>query len=285
MTIHDAHSRLLFQLYHWYDSAEATNIADLVMEKLTGWGRIDRMLNKTVLLSSAMEKRFEEYVEALGRGMPVQYVLGECWFYKFRFYVDDRVLIPRPETEELVEWVLQSETHRGKAIVLDVGTGSGCIAISIKKEWPAANVYAAEISDGAMEVARLNAVNLETEINFVKTDILNREHWQNFPLVDVVVSNPPYIPLRDRKQMHPRVVGHEPHQALFVPAEDPALFYRALAEFALVRANERGVVYAEIHEKQAAEVTKLFKEKGYRNVEVKVDMQGKERFVRALVDA
>jgi release factor glutamine methyltransferase len=285
MTIHDAYSRLLFQLYHWYDSAEASNIADLVMEKLTGWGRIDRILNKTVFLSSSMEKKFEEYLEALGRGVPVQYVLGECWFYKFRFYVDDRVLIPRPETEELVQWVLQSESRRGKTTVLDVGTGSGCIAISIKKEWSSANMYAVDISDGALEVARLNAVNLETEIIFVKTDILDREQWQSFPLVDVVVSNPPYIPLKERQQMHPRVVGHEPHQALFVPAEDPLLFYRALADFGLARTNEKAVVYAEIHEEHAAEVTKLFAGKGYRNVEIKMDMQGKERFVRALLDA
>jgi release factor glutamine methyltransferase len=279
MTIHDAQSRLLFQLYHWYDSAEASNIADLVMEKLTGWGRIDRILNKTVLLSSSMENRFEEYLEALGRGVPVQYVLGECWFYKFRFYVDDRVLIPRPETEELVQWVLQSETHRGKATLLDVGTGSGCIAISIKKEWSSANMYAADISEGALEVARLNAANQGTEINFVKTDILDREQWQSLPLVDVVVSNPPY-----RQQMHPRVVGHEPHQALFVPAGDPVLFYRALADFGLIRTNEKAVVYAEIHEQHAADITKLFAEKGYRDVEIKLDMQGKERFVRALLD-
>jgi release factor glutamine methyltransferase len=204
-----------------------------------------------------------------------------------KFYVDHHVLIPRPETEELVEWVTGSftATAAGSSAaplsILDVGTGSGCIAISLKKKLPASSVHACDISPDALSVARRNAASLGADIDFRLVDILDSRQREYLPTLDLIVSNPPYIPYRDRSTMSPHVVDHEPHLALFVKDEDPVIFYQAIAQLGKERLSPTGALYAEIHEDLAPQVTEAFKKAGYRDIAIRQDMQGKDRMIKA----
>jgi release factor glutamine methyltransferase len=276
MTIHEANSRLLFQLYHLYDDRESANIADLVMESITGWKRIDRVVNKSVKLSTLQATTLDEYIDELSRHVPVQYVLHEAWFRDMKFYVDNSVLIPRPETEELVHWIVErTKASPSPLTILDVGTGSGCIAIALKKMLPASTVYACDVSAAALNVAQKNATALNTEINFIEANILEPEQWMKFPAFDLIVSNPPYIPVGEKAQMGANVVAHEPHVALFVDNADPLLFYKAIKAFAKEKLVKEGELFFEVHEDLADQTAQLF-----ACSELKKDMQGKNRMLR-----
>jgi release factor glutamine methyltransferase len=266
MTIHEASQRLLFSLYHIYDQQEAANIADWVMENLTGWKKIDRMLNKHVKFSAEMETLLEKYITELSAHKPVQYVLHEAWFCGLKLYVNENVLIPRPETEELVEWIA-SDNKNAIIKILDIGTGSGCIAIALKKKLPNATVYACDISEEALAVAKKNAELNNAEINFLLIDILNTD---KIPEVNIVVSNPPYIPVSEKTQMNKNVTEYEPHLALFVEDNNPLIFYTAIKNI------NASTYYFETHENLAADVAALF-----QHAEIKQDMQGKNRMVIA----
>lgn len=288
MTLHESRQRLLFQLYNIYDNREAANIADLVMEKITGWKKIDRILNKKLPLLPDKIQLLEKYTEELLAYKPVQYVLEEAWFHGMPFHVDGNVLIPRPETEELVDWVIEttiklSPERKNKLAVLDVGTGSGCISICLKKQLPFADIYACDISPEALNVAARNASTHDTSIQFLQVDFLDNSQWKLFPQVDIVVSNPPYVPLKDKETMAANVVQYEPHLALFVDNNDPVIFYRALANFAKEKMKPGSTVYAELHEVLAEDVQQVFKEQNLNMVEFRNDLQGKTRMVRVLV--
>lgn len=284
MTIREASQQLIVQLYDLYDVRESRNIADLVMERLTGWDKINRVLNKQVLLSEPMKEKWDEFSSALMKGIPVQYVLEEAWFKGLKFIVSDAVLIPRPETEELVEWVLQ-EGKRNKqstSYILDIGTGSGCIAISIKKECPTAFVTACDISEEALNIAKKNAEMHDTSILFMNADILDEKDQSQFNNIDIIVSNPPYIPASEKHLIPIHVKAFEPSIALFVD-HDPLQFYKAIADFGMKKLNKRGRVYVEVHEEYGKEVLELFVAKGYQECVIRKDMQGKERIVGAVI--
>lgn len=282
MTIQQASKQLLFQLFHVYDDREAHNIADLVMENVTEWKRIDRVLNKEVTLSYQKEALLQSYINELLTHRPVQYVLHEAWFYGMKLYVDENVLIPRPETEELVDWIYNDVKNRTDDLhILDIGTGSGCIAMGLKKKLPQTTIFACDISTAALNVAKRNAAVNKLDIKFLESDFLNSEYRKDLPKVDIIVSNPPYIPMHDRTTMHPNVVEHEPHLALFVEDTDPLIFYKAIADFATTNLEEAGAVYVEIHEQMGEQVRALFVERGYQNVTIKNDLQGKSRMVKA----
>ncbi|MBN8850911.1 MAG: protein-(glutamine-N5) methyltransferase, release factor-specific [Sphingobacteriales bacterium 50-39] len=280
MDIQQAQRELLARLIPIYGEREAAQIGDLVMENITGKRKIDRLLNKDVMLSPFQTDIFHQYIFGLSKNQPVQYVLRESWFCGMKFYVDQHVLIPRPETEELVEWVTSESTDTPLSI-LDVGTGSGCIAISLKKKLPAATVHACDISPDALTVARRNAADLEADVDFQLMDILDSRQREYLPTLDLIVSNPPYIPLRDKSSMSPHVVEYEPHIALFVKDEDPVVFYQAIAQLGRERLSPTGALYAEIHEDLAGQVVAAFKKAGYQNIVVKQDMQGKDRMIKA----
>jgi release factor glutamine methyltransferase len=302
MTIHEARQQLLFRLYDLYDNREAAHIADWVMEKITGWKKIDRIINKQLPLLPDTIVLLEKYTNELLAYKPVQYVLHEAWFYGMNLFVDENVLIPRPETEELVEWVIEDvggrkyeernmkkeagglkdeeRSTKYEVNILDIGTGSGCIPIVLKKKLPGTTVYACDVSPKALEVAIKNSVDLQIDIHYIQADFLDKNKWSILPAVDIIVSNPPYIPQQDKLTMSPNVLQYEPHLALFVENNDPLLFYKAIADFGSEKLLTGGAIYVEIHEDLGEKVYNLFVSKGF-TTELKKDLQGKDRMIKA----
>jgi len=280
MTISEAGKNLLAALSSIYSQREAANIVALVMEKITGYSKSERLVHKQLLLNVFQQGQFDDFKAQLLQHKPVQYVLHEAWFCGLQFYVDESVLIPRPETEELVETILQDNTSTQNLSILDIGTGSGCIAISLKKKLPDAILYALDISKQALNVAKENASKNLADIVFFHSDIL-RFKETNLPVFDIIVSNPPYITQAEGMAMHPNVLLHEPHTALFVPDEDALLFYKAIADFGLQHLKPGGKLYFEINELLGVEVAALLKLKGFSHIQVKKDLQQKNRIVSA----
>jgi release factor glutamine methyltransferase len=298
MTIHQGQQQLLFQLYHIYDHHESAAIADLVMENITGWKKIDRIINKQVPLSSAQEETLKQYAKELSTHRPVQYVLHEAWFAGLKFYVDENVLIPRPETEELVAWILEdlsSILQEGLftaadpslsigspgPVIVDIGTGSGCIPVALKRKITGAQIYSCDISEKALLLAKKNAISNQADIHFLQMDFLNTEEAGSLPSCHLIVSNPPYIPEKEKKGLAPHVVEFEPHEALFVPDHDPLIFFERIADFAQEKLIARGFIYVETHEDLASHVKKLFLQKGFADVRIKNDIHGKSRMIKA----
>jgi len=265
-----------------YGNREAELVCDLLLEQVTGWSRIDRINNATVPLSKPQLERLEEGIRKLELGMPIQYVTGEAWFGEMRFSVSPAVLIPRPETDELVHWILAEYKSRTEVLTLtDIGTGSGCIPIVCKKKRRAWSVYGCDISADALDIAKQNARDLETTVQFLQLNILNEESWNSIPLTDVLVSNPPYIPEKEKSSLQRQVQEFEPGLALFVPDNDPLLFYRAIAKLGKAKLKSGGSVYLECHEDYATETVSMLRDEHYNQVELKKDMQGRERMLCA----
>ena len=237
MTINQASKELEKELLSIYDDRESAAITDWVMEYLTGWKRLERIINKNEVMSDHTIEQLKEITLQLKAHKPVQYILHQAWFHKMRLYVDEHVLIPRPETEELLQWAiaeadnLQRKVGGRRLRALDVGTGSGCIAIALKKDRPELEVHACDISKGALEVAKRNALLEDTKIEFHELDFLNERDKAKLPLFDLIISNPPYIAEEDKSSIDKHVVEYEPHLALFVPQEDSLIFYKHLGEF------------------------------------------------------
>lgn len=279
MIIRESHQQLIQQLSTIYPVGEADAIAERVLEALTGMNRLDRRAQPERPLTPAHQEKLAGWTTRLLMQEPVQYVLGEAWFCGQKLFVDRNVLIPRPETEELVDWIVRSR-QKPNLRILDVGTGSGCIAIALGSQLPGAHVWACDVSEAALEIARKNAANAGIALQFISINFLDRSTHILLPEVDILVSNPPYIPAHQQSEMAANVVNYEPHIALFVPDNDALVFYEALADYALTRLLPGGSVFAEIHEDLAAAVTKLFRQKGFET-EIRKDMQGKDRMVCA----
>jgi len=282
MTLQEATFLLLNKLRGIYDEGEASAITDLVMENLTGSAKTERMMYKSAPITTEEENRLNLITEKLLQHEPVQYVLNEAWFCGLRFYVDKNVLIPRPETEELVEWIISNCKFPFNSLkILDIGSGSGCIPIALKRRLRKAEVWSCDVSGNALGVAQKNAATLGADVRFLQLDFLDQNQWPQLPGFDIIVSNPPYIPEKDKASMQPNVLQYEPARALFVPDNDPLVFYRAIASFGKTHLNRNGAVYAEIHENLGASVTSLFREAGYV-CDLKKDLQGKERMIKAV---
>jgi release factor glutamine methyltransferase len=275
---------LLKKLRSIYSEEEAGQITDWVMESLTGSKKTERMLYKNAAITYKEESELQQLTERLMQHEPVQYVLNEAWFCGFKFYVDKNVLIPRPETEEMVEWIITNcKFPIDKLSILDIGSGSGCIPIALKRKLRKAEVWSCDISDEALAVAKKNANDLGIDVNFFHLDFLNEEGHEQLPSFDIIVSNPPYIPEKDKEVMQPNVVKYEPHIALFVPDNDALVFYKAIADFGKKNLNKNGTIFLEIHEDYSKTVIQLFQSKNYLT-EIKKDMQGKERMLKASMD-
>jgi release factor glutamine methyltransferase len=255
-----------------------------VIEGVTGHKKIERVLYKDLPLSMEQQETLEKVTEQLLKHKPIQYVLNHSWFCGMKLYVDENVLIPRPETEELVDWVIK-ETALSKLqnqmLVLDIGTGSGCIAIALKKKLKEINFFGIDISSAALAIAKRNANEEAVAINFLQMDFLNRSVWDNLPVFDIIVSNPPYVRKSESGMMTANVLQFEPHEALFVPDEDPLIFYAAIAEFAQTKLQTNGNIFVEINETLGPQVAELFNQSGFKNISLKKDMQGKNRLIKA----
>jgi release factor glutamine methyltransferase len=281
MMIHEARRLLMYKLADIYDSGEAGNIADIVVEHITGLDKKGRIANAHYNLSSSQIDHLQNAIARLTLHEPVQYVLNECWFCGLKFYVDKNVLIPRPETEELVEWIVSNlKFPLAKLKILDIGSGSGCIPVTIKRKFRKADVWSCDVSDAALNVAKLNASNLGADVHFVLLDFLRDDERDGLPVFDIIVSNPPYVPQKDRLNMQSNVVDYEPHTALFVPDNDPLVFYKSIAAFGKTNLSNNGQIFLEVYVDYAEAVKNVFLSAGYLSVEIKMDMQGKERMIR-----
>ncbi len=281
MTVQEATYYLLKQLRTIYEEGEATQITDWMIEHITGSKKTERMLYKNAVLTNEEEIQLLNYTERLLKHEPVQYVLNESWFFGCKFYVDKNVLIPRSETEELVEWIITNCRFPAKGLkILDIGTGSGCIPISLKRKITTAEIWACDISPGALDVAKRNAASSGTDINFIQLDFLDKEQWQLLSCFDIIISNPPYVPEIDKKEMNSNVLQYEPATALFVPDNDSLVFYKAIVAFGKTHLNKSGSIYVEIHESSGNATMEIFQSAGY-TVELKKDMQQKDRMIKA----
>ena len=278
MTVQEARKDLIVSIQKIYAESEAANIADLLIENISGLSKTDIILKKDFLFSENQVIQFKNAELRLLNNEPIQYIINEAWFYGLKFYVDQNVLIPRPETEELIECIISNLKFPIDSLkILDIGSGSGCIPVALKRKLRKAEVWSCDVSEKALAVAKRNAVTLGAEINFLYLNFLNDKETVNLPSFDIIVSNPPYVPERDKSTMQPNVLNYEPHTALFVPDNDALIFYKAIAAFAKKHLNKNGSIFLEIHEEYGNAVKDLFLDEGFLSVEIKKDMQGKDR--------
>ncbi len=256
---------------------EIRPMAKLLLQHVLKADNTRLLLMGNELLNTVQLAQLEEYTEQLKQHIPIQYIIGSTEFYGLEFMVNPAVLIPRPETEELMHWII-NDNNNGKRL-LDIGTGSGCIAISLKANMPRADVSAWDISEAALQTAQNNAIKLEQDVKFKLTDILN--HDPGDEKFDVIVSNPPYVRELEKKMMEANVLEHEPETALFVSDNDPLIFYRAIAQLGQKMLNNNGLLYFEINEYLAAEMTSMLIQQGFINIECRKDLNGKDRMMKA----
>jgi len=279
MTIADIIQRYKSTLIKVYDSAEARTIITMILEKELQQNALRLEMNKYLLLTTHQQEVLEKHLERLLNHEPVQYILGEANFMDMNFKVNPHVLIPRPETEDLVRWIAEVVGSNFNGTILDIGTGSGCIPISLKKLLPNAEVSACDICADALYTATENALMNETEIDFFRLDVL----LQNLPAqYDIIVSNPPYIPLNEKATLAKHVADFEPAQALFTPASQALIFYERIAMLATKHLNKEGKLFFETHTEKTTEVASLLQTNGFNNVEVRKDAFEKNRMVKGV---
>ncbi len=275
MTLREYRNGFIHRLSRVVGIDEATGIFNIVLQNLTGMSRAALAISDPVV-SAEDHAQWEKVLERLLAHEPVQYVLGEAWFFSRRFSVNPNVLIPRPETEELVQWII--DQARDSDTMLDIGTGSGCIAITLALE-TRAMVTALDVSAASLDVARQNAVDLGAKVNFLQADILKHEPEGKF---DVIVSNPPYVRVMEKVEIKPNVLRHEPHLALFVSDDDALLFYRRITSLAMECLKPGGWLYFEINQYLGPETVALMKAMGFADVQLRQDLLGNDRMVRAI---
>lgn len=277
MNIKELEKEYIQSLNQFYDTEESKSIFYLSATSILKVTQSELLIKKDRILTEKDSDDLTRVLDVLKTGKPVQQVLGETVFYGLPLKINEHVLIPRPETEELVDWVIK-EIKEKKETILDIGTGSGCISIAIKKHLPALSFSALDISAEALKVASANAILNGTNIDFIEADILSYSSDKSY---DVVVSNPPYIRQLEKADMHKNVIAYEPHSALFVSDDDPLIFYKAISDFAYTNLNPNGYLFFEINEFLWEETLQILIDKGFKNIELKKDMQGKDRMIMA----
>lgn len=286
-TIKDAVLSFKNQLNDLYGPQEAEAIAMLVLQELTGMSRAKLKAFEDDDLPSETVDKLPQILQELSTGKPVQYILGSTEFYGLQFLVNAATLIPRPETEELVAWILESQKlkvqDQRSLQILDIGTGTGCIAITLSKNITNAHVSAVDISMEALRTAERNAMINEAKVDFHNVDILDKNNYQVIDnRYDIIVSNPPYVTPADKLKMHANVTDFEPHTALFVPEEEPLKFYIAIADFANTQLDKDGLLFFEINEAFGKETSEMLIAKGFDKIELRQDMSGRDRMIKAL---
>ena len=262
-----------------YDSSELESVKKALCTEYLGISPLSYYTKETLPPDTDRDRRLDEALSRLAAGEPLQYILGHTPFCGLDFKVDSRVLIPRPETAELVEWVAHDSAKAGS--LLDIGTGSGCIAVTLAHKLPGCRVQAWDISEGALEVAAGNSRLNGTDVEFRKVDVLAAGDAEC--RFDVIVSNPPYVMESEKAQMEDTVLEHEPHTALFVQDNDALVFYRAIARLGRRILNSGGSLYFEINPLKADDMKKMLSDAGYHNVELRSDIYGKLRMIKAIL--
>ena len=259
-----------------YDKNEVESFVSLLLDKICGLNTTKRLISDTIHLSDEQNRRIDDALERLKRYEPIQYIIGYTDFYGLTLRTDRRALIPRPETEELVDWILHEYSNVGNA--LDICTGSGCIAVCLAKYLKEVKVSALDISSEAIGLARENALNHRLDIVFYQKDIMATDSlWQKF---DLIVANPPYVTLSEKVDMMPNVLNYEPSLALFVDDEDPLIFYRTIARFAQKNLVDGGMLFFEINRKFGKETVDLLASMGFVDIVPKKDISGNDRFIK-----
>ena len=280
MTFSDLEKQFSAELSDIYAKEEAAMLCFLSVQHRFNWTKASYLLNKQEVISDADTTYFLDILSQLKTSKPIQYILGETEFYGRTFRVNPAVLIPRPETEELVKWVVETVSTKTPSL-LDIGTGSGCIAISLKIEIPEAEVVAIDISADALALAQQNATFHKVPLTFIEKDVLHMHPTDFATTFDVLVSNPPYIAMAEKDSMKANVLANEPHVALFVPDNDPLIFYDRIAALAQAKLNLGGFLFFEINELFGKEVLELLVKKGFKHLELRKDLFGKDRMVKA----
>ncbi len=263
------------QLANTYDLEESKNLAYLLMEEVAGLSKTDILAEKTITASEGINQKIEKILRRLLAHEPIQYIFGKAAFYGLDLSVNEHVLIPRQETEELVDWIIKSNHNVER--ILDIGTGSGCIPIALARGYPSSEIHAWDVSAGALEVATRNAAINDVRIHFQQVDVLSNLPTGQF---DLIVSNPPYVLEKEKNEMHSNVLDHEPEAALFVPDHDPLLFYRTISQLSEGHLKPGGWLYFEINEKYGHETASLMKENHFVEIEIRQDLNRKDRMVR-----
>jgi len=288
MNLKELKAVFLNELNGLYDIEEIENFFYMLTHYYLQLNRLTIALNPDKYLPEQDLKPVKDALKDLKKNIPIQYILGETEFFGLHFKVNKNVLIPRPETEELVDWILNTEFVKSNVElnILDIGTGSGCIAISLAHNLPNSNVYALDVSEQALKIAKVNANLNKVHINTIHTSILDVEIWNddnknlNF---DIIVSNPPYVRKLEQEQMRGNVLNHEPHLALFVDNDDPLQFYRAIATYGQEHLKPNGFLFCEINEYLRNEMFQLLKDYNFNSIELKQDIFGKDRMIKAII--
>ena len=266
-------------LLGYYPKEEINAFFYRICEQHLDYKRIDVSLKSETLITPETFEYFETLISRLLTYEPIQYILGTTSFFGLEFKVDTNVLIPRPETEELVAWILKQSDSSQPLKILDIGTGSGCIAVSLAKHFPNADVYALDVSPAALEMAQYNAQQNAVQLNGIQANVLE---WENTALqFDIIVSNPPYVRESEKERMAPNVLEHEPHLALFVENNNPLVFYQAIVALSKQALKKQGLLYFEINEYLGEETKALFSSDDFEDVQLKTDVFGKNRMMRA----
>ena len=281
-TIKTIRENIKKELATLYPEREIDSLCEVLCLHRLDLKRHEIGLRKHEILMPPDLEWFKSAIVKLREMVPVQYITGETEFFDLQLKVSPAALIPRPETEELVKWII--DDHKGEHCrMIDIGTGSGCIALALAKNFPAAAVYATDIQKEALDLAGDNARKLGLDVEFFLHDVSREDPPEGFLHLDLLVSNPPYIPFKERESMDANVREFEPASALFVPDEDPLVFYRHLAGFAQKALHPGGMLYLEIHENFGQQVTELLEKSGFEKVSLRKDIHGKDRMVRATI--
>lgn len=266
------------ELENYYSKDEIGSFLVLIFRYFLGFSGIDLIVKKHIEVDKALKDQLDEILSDLQKAKPIQYILGSTEFYGLTFKVNEDVLIPRPETEELVYWIIKEHKNKNEIKILDVGTGSGCIAVSLKKMLPFSKVTAIDISGKALNMAKTNAVNNKVEIDFMQMDILTGAISHINDNFDIIVSNPPYVLDSEKESMHKNILEYEPYIALFAGV-DPIIFYKSIADLALTKLKKNGKLYFEINENMAPLIVQMLDDKRFLNIQLKKDLNSKDRMI------
>ncbi|MDP4280648.1 MAG: peptide chain release factor N(5)-glutamine methyltransferase [Bacteroidota bacterium] len=270
----------LAELGDQYTPGEIRQIFFLLCEKWMGWTQIQLQMNLKTLTDKENVEKFNNALKQLKESVPIQYITGTSSFLDLDLKVTPATLIPRPETEELIQYILKENEFRRfeDLTILDIGTGTGCIAISLARFFRGAKIWATDCSREALAIAEENAARYQADIRFVHQNILDESQWNDFPAFDIMVSNPPYVTEEEKRLMKKNVMDHEPSLAIFIPGDDPLLFYKAIVNFALKHLNRPGSLYIEINEQFGTQINQLLHANEFNPAGIIKDLNGKDRF-------